>query len=200
MADKSKKTGASKGKAAVGKAKKAPEKITEKAMDVVEEGGSQLKKIVMSGLGAIVTGVEKAGEAIKDFAESDLAGELSEKGEQAFKTAVDAGSRAVEKVKEIVRPKPAEEVKDAGKPAAKELAAKKPAAKASTRKPAAATKKAPAKTSAAKPAAATKKEPVKTTSTKPATAKKAPATATTAKPAAAKKAPTKKSPTTKKDS
>lgn len=57
--------------------------------------GDALKKIVMSGIGAIVTGVEKSRDAIRDFMNSDLAQGLAEKGEKAVQAAVDAGSKAV---------------------------------------------------------------------------------------------------------
>jgi len=54
-----------------------------------------LQKIVMSGIGAIVTGVEKSRDAIRDFVDSDLARDLTQKGEKAVQAAVDAGSKAV---------------------------------------------------------------------------------------------------------
>ena len=66
-------------------------------MDPFEEN---LKRIVTTSLGAIISAVEKTGDAIMEFARSEKAKELSQKGEEALQNVLDAGSQAVNKVRE----------------------------------------------------------------------------------------------------
>ena len=61
-----------------------------------------LKKVVTASLGAIISTVEKSRDAIMEFARSDKARELSQKGEEALQDVLDAGSQAVNKVREAV--------------------------------------------------------------------------------------------------
>ena len=68
-------------------------------MDNFEE---KIKKIVMTGVGAVVDTAEKAKDAIVGFAKSDQAKDLAHKGEKAVQSALDAGNKAFEKVKEII--------------------------------------------------------------------------------------------------
>lgn len=68
-------------------------------MDPFEEN---LKKVVTASLGAIISTVEKSRDAIMEFARSEQAKELSQKGEEALQSVLDAGSQAVNKVREAV--------------------------------------------------------------------------------------------------
>lgn len=61
----------------------------------MENLDEKLKRIVMAGIGGIISSVEKSRDAIIGFAESELAQELAQKGEKAVETAVQAGGRAV---------------------------------------------------------------------------------------------------------
>ena len=65
-------------------------------MDNLEQ---KLRKIVMTGIGAIVDTVEKSREAIKGFAQSEQANDLEKKGEDAVRDAMDFGNKAVKQVK-----------------------------------------------------------------------------------------------------
>ncbi len=61
----------------------------------MENLDEKLKRIVMAGIGGIISSVEKSRDAIIGFAESELAQDLAQKGEKAVGTAVQAGGRAV---------------------------------------------------------------------------------------------------------
>ena len=68
-------------------------------MDSFEEN---LKKVVTTSIGAIISTVEKSRDAIMEFARSEKANELSQKGEEALQSVLDAGGQAVNKVREAV--------------------------------------------------------------------------------------------------
>ncbi len=68
-------------------------------MDHIEE---KLKNIVLAGIGAIANTVEKSKDAIVDFVSSDSGKSLAQKGEQVVQSAVDAGSKAYQKVKDAL--------------------------------------------------------------------------------------------------
>lgn len=68
-------------------------------MDNLED---KLKKIVMTGVGAIVGAAEKTKDAIADFVTSDTAKDLADKGEKAVQSALDAGNKAFTKVKDLM--------------------------------------------------------------------------------------------------
>lgn len=63
----------------------------------------KIRKIVMTGIGAIVETVEKSKDAIVGFAGSDQAKALVDKGEKAVQSALDSGSKVVKKVKDRVK-------------------------------------------------------------------------------------------------
>lgn len=65
-------------------------------MDQLEE---KLRKIVMTGIGAIVETVEKSKDALAELAGSEQVKNLANKGEKAVQSAVDAGAQAVNRVK-----------------------------------------------------------------------------------------------------
>lgn len=69
----------------------------------MENFDEKLKKIVTTGIGAVVSGVEKSRDAILEFAESDLAKDLSRKGEEVVRAAVETGSGIVKKVRDAVK-------------------------------------------------------------------------------------------------
>lgn len=56
----------------------------------------------MAGIGAIASTVEKSKDAIVEFAGSDQAKALADKGEKAVQSVVDAGSQAYRKVKDAL--------------------------------------------------------------------------------------------------
>ncbi|NLM86748.1 MAG: hypothetical protein GX171_08660 [Clostridiales bacterium] len=62
----------------------------------------KIRKIVMTGIGAIVETVEKSKDAIVGFAGSDQAKALVDKGEKAVQSALDSGSKVVKKVKDAL--------------------------------------------------------------------------------------------------
>lgn len=62
----------------------------------------KIRKIVMTGIGAIVETVEKSKDAIVEFAGSDQVKALADKGEKAVQSAIDQGGKAVKKVKEAL--------------------------------------------------------------------------------------------------
>lgn len=68
-------------------------------MDQLEE---KLRKIVMTGIGAIVDTVEKSRDALAEFAESPQVKNLASKGEKAVQSAVDAGAQAVSRVRSAI--------------------------------------------------------------------------------------------------
>ncbi|HHT07619.1 MAG: hypothetical protein ACOYI6_07885 [Christensenellales bacterium] len=68
-------------------------------MDHIEE---KLKNIVLAGIGVIANTVEKSKDAIVDFVSSDSGKSLAQKGEQVVQSAVDAGSKAYQKVKDAL--------------------------------------------------------------------------------------------------
>ena len=68
-------------------------------MDHLEE---KLKNIVLSGIGAIANTVEKSRDAIVDFVSSDKGKSLADKGGEVVQSAVDAGTKAVQKVKDMI--------------------------------------------------------------------------------------------------
>ncbi|NLX83177.1 MAG: DUF810 domain-containing protein [Clostridiales bacterium] len=68
-------------------------------MDHIEE---KLKNIVLAGIGAIANTVEKSKDAIVDFVSSDSGKSLADKGEQVVQSAVDAGNKAYQKVKDAL--------------------------------------------------------------------------------------------------
>lgn len=68
-------------------------------MDKFED---KLKQIVMAGIGAIASTVEKSRDAIVEFAGSEQAKNLADKGEKTVQSVVDAGSQAIKKVKEAL--------------------------------------------------------------------------------------------------
>ena len=68
-------------------------------MDHLEE---KLKNIVLSGIGAIANTVEKSKDAIVDFVSSDKGKSLADKGGEVVQSAVDAGTKAVQKVKDMI--------------------------------------------------------------------------------------------------
>lgn len=67
-------------------------------MDNLEQ---KLRKIVMTGIGAIVDTVEKSKDAIKGFAQSEQVSDFAKKGEEAVKDAVALGNKAVNHVKNV---------------------------------------------------------------------------------------------------
>ena len=69
----------------------------------MENLDEKLKRIVMAGIGGIISSVEKSRDAIIGFAESELAQELAQKGEKAVETAVQAGGRAVKTAIDAVK-------------------------------------------------------------------------------------------------
>jgi polyhydroxyalkanoate synthesis regulator phasin len=60
----------------------------------------EIRKIIMAGLGAIGTTVEKSKDAIEEFVRSDGVKNMAEKGENLFQSAVELGKKAVDKVKD----------------------------------------------------------------------------------------------------
>ena len=68
-------------------------------MDQLEE---KLRKIVLAGIGAIASTVEKSKDAIVEFAGSDQAKNLADKGEKMVQSAIDAGSQAFKRVKDAL--------------------------------------------------------------------------------------------------
>lgn len=68
-------------------------------MDNLED---KIKKIVLTGVGAIVDTAEKTKDAIAGFVKSEQAQELADKGEKAVQSALDAGNQAFKKVKELI--------------------------------------------------------------------------------------------------
>ena len=68
-------------------------------MDQLEE---KLRKIVLAGIGAIASTVEKSKDALVEFAGSDQAKSLADKGEKMVQSAIDAGSQAYKRVKDAL--------------------------------------------------------------------------------------------------
>ena len=68
-------------------------------MDNLEE---KLKNNDLSGIGAIANTVEKSKYAIVEFVSSDKGKSLADKGEEVVQSAVDAGTKAVQKVKDAI--------------------------------------------------------------------------------------------------
>ena len=68
-------------------------------MDQLEE---KLRKIVLASIGAIASTVEKSKDAIVEFAGSDQAKNLADKGEKMVQSAIDAGSQAFKRVKDAL--------------------------------------------------------------------------------------------------
>ncbi len=60
----------------------------------------EIRKIIMAGLGAISSTVEKSKDAIEEFVHSDGVKNMAQKGEGVFQSAVELGKKAVDKVKD----------------------------------------------------------------------------------------------------
>jgi hypothetical protein len=68
----------------------------------VDSFEENLKKVVTTSIGAIISTVEKSRDAIMEFARSEKANEFSQKGEEVLQSVLDAGGQAVNKVREAV--------------------------------------------------------------------------------------------------
>lgn len=59
----------------------------------------KIKNIAMAGIGAVVDIVEKSRDVLAEFANSDKAKEWAQKGEEAVHSVAEAGTQALQKVK-----------------------------------------------------------------------------------------------------
>ena len=68
-------------------------------VSAVDDFEEKVRMIVTMGIGAVISGIEKSREAVVAFTQSELARELSRRGEDAVRTAAEAGGKAAETVK-----------------------------------------------------------------------------------------------------